>query len=177
MAVTILFNVLKAFSRFRLWRIDSTREKLETALKELVDPELTHAQIRAVPAEKVMAALTDAARRGGPAYGDDLQTKLVERRFAEVFERKVAVFFVATGTAANALSLAAYARPGAIAFARSLPLATARQPDVLLCYRMNGADLNRAHGFPLRAIVPGWYGMASVKWLTRIELRRVSYRY
>src|SRR5262249_57619953 len=67
--------------------------------------------------EKVMAALADAARRGGPAYGDDLQTKLVERRFAEVFERKVAVFFVATGTAANALSLAAYSRPGAVAFA------------------------------------------------------------
>jgi uncharacterized protein len=56
MAATILFNVLKGFSRFRLWRIDSTREKLETALKELVDPELTHAQLRAVPAAKVMAA-------------------------------------------------------------------------------------------------------------------------
>src|SRR5262249_57716151 len=67
--------------------------------------------------EKVMAALADAARRGGPAYGDDLQTKLVERRFAEVFERKVAVFFVATGTAANALSLAAWSRAGAVAFA------------------------------------------------------------
>src|SRR5258708_32861708 len=66
--------------------------------------------------EKVMAALAEAARRGGPAYGDDLLTKLVERRFAEVFERKVAGFFVATGTAANALSLAAYAQPGAIAF-------------------------------------------------------------
>jgi TRAP-type uncharacterized transport system substrate-binding protein len=56
MAATVLFNVLKAFSRFRLWRIDAAREKLETALKELVDPELTHAQLRAVPAERVMAA-------------------------------------------------------------------------------------------------------------------------
>jgi TRAP-type uncharacterized transport system substrate-binding protein len=56
MAVTILFNALKAFSRFRLWRIDAAREKLETALKELVDPILTHAQMRAVPAERVMAA-------------------------------------------------------------------------------------------------------------------------
>jgi TRAP-type uncharacterized transport system substrate-binding protein len=55
MAVTILFNALKAFSRFRLWRIDAAREKLETALKELVDPMLTHAQIRAVPAERLMA--------------------------------------------------------------------------------------------------------------------------
>jgi TRAP-type uncharacterized transport system substrate-binding protein len=55
MAVTILFNGLKAFSRFRLWRIDAAREKLETALKHLVDPALTHAQMRAVPADSVMA--------------------------------------------------------------------------------------------------------------------------
>jgi DMSO/TMAO reductase YedYZ molybdopterin-dependent catalytic subunit len=55
-----------------------------------------------------------------------------------------------------------------IHFARSLPLAKARQRDVLLAYRMNGADLPPNHGFPLRAVVPGWYGMASIKWLTRI---------
>jgi len=54
MAVTILFNALKAFSRFRLWRIDAAREKLETALRKLVDPGLTHAQMRAVPVERVM---------------------------------------------------------------------------------------------------------------------------
>ena len=54
MAVTVLFNGLRALSRFRLWRIDAAREKLEMALKELVDPGLTHAQIRSVPAEGVM---------------------------------------------------------------------------------------------------------------------------
>jgi DMSO/TMAO reductase YedYZ molybdopterin-dependent catalytic subunit len=41
--------------------------------------------------------------------------------------------------------------------------------DVLLVWAMNGAPLLPQHGFPLRLIVPGWYGMASVKWLTRIE--------
>ncbi|MGA7487945.1 MAG: TAXI family TRAP transporter solute-binding subunit [Xanthobacteraceae bacterium] len=56
MAVTILFNMLRGYSRFRLWRIDSTREKLETALKQLVDPALTHAQMRAVPGAQVMAS-------------------------------------------------------------------------------------------------------------------------
>ena len=55
MAVTVLFNGLKAFSRYRLWRIDAAREKLETALKGLVDPKLTHDQIRELPAEAVMA--------------------------------------------------------------------------------------------------------------------------
>ena len=58
--------------------------------------------------------------------------------------------------------------PGAIHFARSVPLAKARQQDVLLACRMNGAELAANHGFPLRGIVPGWYGVASVKWVTRI---------
>jgi DMSO/TMAO reductase YedYZ molybdopterin-dependent catalytic subunit len=57
--------------------------------------------------------------------------------------------------------------PGEIHFARSIPISKARR-DVLIAYRMNGADLAQAHGFPARAIVPGWYGMASVKWLSRI---------
>jgi len=60
------------------------------------------------------------------------------------------------------------ASPGDIHFARSVPVATARAGDVLLAYKMNGADLTRSHGFPVRVVVPGWYGMASVKWLTRI---------
>jgi DMSO/TMAO reductase YedYZ molybdopterin-dependent catalytic subunit len=57
---------------------------------------------------------------------------------------------------------------GKIQFARSLPLAKARSPEVLLAYQMNGVDLPPAHGFPLRAIVPGWYGVASIKWLQRM---------
>jgi DMSO/TMAO reductase YedYZ molybdopterin-dependent catalytic subunit len=58
--------------------------------------------------------------------------------------------------------------PGKIHFARSLSLEKARKPEVLLAYKMNGADLPAAHGFPVRLLVPGWYGMASVKWLQRI---------
>ncbi len=58
--------------------------------------------------------------------------------------------------------------PGEIHFARSLPISKARDGDVLLAFKMNGAELSAAHGFPVRAIVPGWYGMASVKWLSRI---------
>jgi DMSO/TMAO reductase YedYZ molybdopterin-dependent catalytic subunit len=56
---------------------------------------------------------------------------------------------------------------GKISFCRSLPLSKART-DVLLAYEMNGEKLSATHGFPLRAIVPGWYAMASVKWLRRI---------
>jgi DMSO/TMAO reductase YedYZ molybdopterin-dependent catalytic subunit len=57
--------------------------------------------------------------------------------------------------------------PGELKFARSIPIAKARA-DVLLAYKMNGRELPPEHGFPVRAIVPGWYAMASVKWLQRI---------
>jgi DMSO/TMAO reductase YedYZ molybdopterin-dependent catalytic subunit len=57
--------------------------------------------------------------------------------------------------------------PGELTFARSIPLEKARR-DVLLAYKMNGDDLPPEHGFPVRAIVPGWYAMASVKWLQRV---------
>ena len=54
-------------------------------------------------------------------------------------------------------------------YQRSLSAAEALRPDVLLAYEMNGAPLEPQHGSPLRLVVPGWYGMASVKWLTGIE--------
>ncbi len=54
-------------------------------------------------------------------------------------------------------------------YQRSLSIADARRPEVLLVDEMNGAPLQPQHGFPLRLLVPGWYGMASVKWLRRIE--------
>lgn len=57
-----------------------------------------------------------------------------------------------------------------VVYARSLPLAIARLPDTLLAWLMNDEPLTPAHGAPLRLVVPGWYGMASVKWLTHIRL-------
>jgi sulfane dehydrogenase subunit SoxC len=71
-------------------------------------------------------------------------------------------------------------------YARSLPIAEAMRPEVLLAFEMNHRPLEPQHGFPLRLVVPGWYGMASVKWLTSIEAvaepftgfqQAVAYRY
>jgi len=56
-------------------------------------------------------------------------------------------------------------------FARSMSLNDAMNPENILCYEMNGVELPGRNGFPLRLIAPGWYGVANVKWLTRIELR------
>jgi DMSO/TMAO reductase YedYZ molybdopterin-dependent catalytic subunit len=62
-----------------------------------------------------------------------------------------------------------------IAYERSLPIADALRDDVLLAYAMNGADIPPEHGAPLRLVVPGWYGMASVKWLARLRLIEQSF--
>jgi DMSO/TMAO reductase YedYZ molybdopterin-dependent catalytic subunit len=61
-------------------------------------------------------------------------------------------------------------RRGTIRFERSLTLDQARESDAILAYAMNGEPLPIQHGYPLRLVVPGWYGVASVKWLTEIEV-------
>ena len=71
-------------------------------------------------------------------------------------------------------------------YARSLRLDDATAPEVMLAYEMNGRPLEPQHGFPLRLLVPGWYGMTHVKWLCRIDVvtepfdgyqQRVAYWY
>jgi len=55
-------------------------------------------------------------------------------------------------------------------YQRALPLDAALGEDVLLAYEMNGAPLPAQHGYPVRLVVPGWYGMAHVKWLCGITV-------
>ena len=56
------------------------------------------------------------------------------------------------------------------AFVRQVPMAKAMHPDTLLAYDMNGQPIPAVHGFPLRAIVPGWEGAYSIKWLTTLNV-------
>jgi sulfite oxidase len=66
--------------------------------------------------------------------------------------------------------------PEELTYAMSVPIVKAEHPDTILAYEMNGEPLSAAHGFPVRVIVPGWYGMASVKWVTRVSLIDHSFR-
>src|SRR5882762_3464581 len=66
--------------------------------------------------------------------------------------------------------------PGPISYARSLPRDKALQREVLIAYQMNGRDLPLEHGYPVRAVVPGHDGMASVKWLTHVQAVREPFR-
>ncbi|MGA2609171.1 MAG: sulfite oxidase [Terriglobia bacterium] len=94
-----------------------------------------------------------------------------------------------TGISLSALLMEAGIKPGAVevildgadygldegenvplCYSRSMPVRQALEPGILLAYKMNGENLNAQHGFPLRAVVPGWYANAHVKWLHRIEV-------
>ena len=56
-------------------------------------------------------------------------------------------------------------------FARSITLENAMKPEPMLAWALGGQPLRRDHGFPIRAIMPGWYGVANVKWLSEIRLQ------
>ena len=62
------------------------------------------------------------------------------------------------------------------AFERSLPLADALQDEVMLAWAANGQSLLPQHGYPLRLVVPSWYGMASVKWLRAITVLNEAFQ-
>jgi DMSO/TMAO reductase YedYZ molybdopterin-dependent catalytic subunit len=60
-------------------------------------------------------------------------------------------------------------------FGRSMTLENAMKPEPLLAYALNGDPLTREQGFPLRLVVPGWYGVANVKWLSEVHLQEDRY--
>jgi sulfite oxidase len=55
-------------------------------------------------------------------------------------------------------------------FVRNVPLAKAMNPDTILAYEMNGEPVPALHGFPLRAVIPGWEGAYAVKWLNHVQV-------
>lgn len=65
---------------------------------------------------------------------------------------------------------------GADDYSDSIPFMRAMEYDVFLAYEMNGVPLDKNHGFPLRAVVPGIFGIKNVKWLTNIELVNYDYK-
>jgi len=65
---------------------------------------------------------------------------------------------------------------GADAYHDSIPFERAMQDEVMLAYLMNGEKLPKAHGFPVRLLVPGLYGIKNVKWITEIEVYNGDYQ-
>jgi DMSO/TMAO reductase YedYZ molybdopterin-dependent catalytic subunit len=138
----------------------------------------THSQLRARPRQEVIFTLECSGNHGFPWFttgigtatwaGTSLASILQD---AGVGQKGIEVVF--WGSDAGEEEVRKIKMPEH--FARSMSLADAKNSNNLLCYEMNGAPLPQPHGFPLRLIAPGWYGIANVKWLKRIEVRDTRY--
>lgn len=96
-------------------------------------------------------------------------------RECEPYKRGIEVAFFGADTQKDEVKKIEYTAN----FSRGLHIVDAMRDDILLCYEFNGQPLDTAHGAPLRLVVPGWYGVAWVKWLSRIEVldRRIMSKY
>jgi len=163
-------------SNFGVPRIDSRNHKVEVGGAVIRPLSLGLTDLRAMP-HRTLVVTTECAGNhrtslsplppGEPWQGNAVSTgTFTGVPLAALLER--------TGLRPGAVEiLAEGADRGRVAsgetpFARSLPLEKALDPDTLLALEMNGKPLAPAHGAPVRLVVPGWYGMASVKWIARI---------
>jgi DMSO/TMAO reductase YedYZ molybdopterin-dependent catalytic subunit len=134
---------------------------------------LTLDDLKARPRQELTFTLECAGNHGLPFFdggignarwaGTPLAALLAE---AEVLEDGIEVVFFGTDQGEETVRETEIVQN----FARSMSLADAMHPDNLLCYEMNGEPLPARNGAPLRLIAPGWYGVANVKWLQRIEI-------
>jgi DMSO/TMAO reductase YedYZ molybdopterin-dependent catalytic subunit len=134
---------------------------------------LTLDDLKARPRQELTFTLECAGNHGLPFFdggignarwaGTPLAPLLAE---AEVLEDGIEVVFFGTDQGQETVRETEIVQN----FARSMSLTDAMHPDNLLCYEMNGEPLPARNGAPLRLIAPGWYGVANVKWLQRIEI-------
>jgi DMSO/TMAO reductase YedYZ molybdopterin-dependent catalytic subunit len=139
---------------------------------------LTRDQLMAMPRQDVVYTLECSGNRGFPFFTGGIGTaKWVGTPLAPLLEQAgireggVEVVFYGADSGEEQVRDIKVQAP----FGRSMSIADAKNPNLLLCYEMNGVPLPQAHGFPVRLIAPGWYGIANVKWLSRIEVRDTRY--
>jgi DMSO/TMAO reductase YedYZ molybdopterin-dependent catalytic subunit len=125
---------------------------------------LTYDELRALPAVEQYQTLECISNEVG---GDLISTA----RWKGVRLRDV--LMLAGGPAATAVKVAFRCADG---YTESLPVADALNPTTLLAYEMNGEPLPPRHGFPVRLLVPGLFGMKNPKWITRIEVVNYDFR-
>ncbi len=153
------------------WRLSVTGDAVTNPL------ELTYDDIRNLPRRTLVSYLECAGnqramfdlvqgraaagtqwRTGGVGNGEWGGVALGEvLKLAGITERAVSVLLIGLDSESPEAG-----------FRRVIPVGKALHPDTLLAYALNGAALPKDHGFPLRALVPGWVGSTSVKWLGRI---------
>ena len=142
---------------------------------------LTLADLKARPSQKVTFTVECSGNHGFPFFTGGIGNAQwkgtpLAAILAEAGVKKEGTEVVFWGTDAGDVELKERELKMHQNFARSMTLAEAMNPNNILCYEMNGAALPAPNGFPLRLIAPGWYGIANVKWLKRIELRDSPFR-
>jgi DMSO/TMAO reductase YedYZ molybdopterin-dependent catalytic subunit len=155
-------------------KIDAAQWKLE--IGGLVDKPLTLTldEIQKRPKKEVTATLECGGNGMSPSFrgaianlkwaGTPLAPILKE---AGISPEAIEVAFWGTDKGKEPIRGGSYEQN----FARTLSIPMAMRDDILLCYEMNGKPLTVGHGFPVRLVVPGWFGVAWVKWLASIEVR------
>ncbi len=139
---------------------------------------LTLAELKALPRREITATLECGGNNGFPWFvggvsnatwaGTPLAPVLQEAGILD--QTKDVVFWGADTGTETVRDLQVTEQ-----FARSMSPTDALNPNNLLCYEMNGQPLPEIHGYPVRLIAPGWYGVAHVKWLQRIEALGTHY--
>ena len=149
-------------------------------LEGLVDQprSFTLAQLKQLPRQEVVFTMECSGNHGFPSFqggigtarwaGTPLAPILIE---AGVQKRGIEVIFFGSDQGKEVVRDIEMTQH----FARSMSLQDALNPNLLLCYEMNGKALPHLHGFPLRLIAPGWFGIANVKWMQRIEVRETRF--
>jgi DMSO/TMAO reductase YedYZ molybdopterin-dependent catalytic subunit len=148
--------------------------------------ELTYDALRALPTRSLLATL-ECAGNGRAALqpaAEGEQWQFGAASTAEWTGAPLALVLAEAGLTDQAHYLTITGADGgdvpaagrAIRYQRGLSREQALRPDVLLAYAMNGEPLPPNHGFPVRLLVPGWYGMASVKWVVDIEAGAEPFR-
>lgn len=154
--------------------IDAAKYKLELSGNFKKPLALTLQQIRERPRKELTATLECSGNGSSPTFMGAIGnctwagTPLVELlKECGMEDSVVELAFYGADTGQEKLAEQNLEQP----FARTLPISQAAREDILLCYEMNGQPLPHGHGAPVRLVVPGWYGIAWVKWLTGIEAR------
>ena len=154
---------------------------------------LSYQEIRQMPSSRFQVTLECCGNGPVPDYWSKQTRSVMEKvtghgimsnaewagvSLAQVLERagvkSSAVDVVFSGADRGPDEIAA--DPPDVTYERSIPVDKAMHPDTLLAYEMNGEDLPPLHGYPLRLIVPGWYGMNSIKWLEGIHVLDHSFK-
>ncbi len=154
-----------------LWRLSVEGDAVARPM------ELSYDEMRGMPSRTLVSYLECGGNQramfdlvnGRAAKGDQWKTGGISNgEWTGVPLRDVLETAGVSGDAAGVLLIGLDTESPEEGFRRVMPIGKAMHPDTLLAYALNGEDLPRDHGYPLRALAPGWVGSSSIKWLSRI---------